>query len=532
MIVCPQPLAAEAGLEVLRRGGNAVDAAVTTAFCQGVLDPQMCGIGGSGMMLVHSAATGESETIEFHARAGGQVRPEMWSRIFLREAADRYNFVVEGGVNDAGYQSVGVPGTVAGLALALERHGSIPWEAALEPAIAFAEEGFAVGGGLHASWSSELSPDQLPMARRIALTPAARSLYTNDGSLKAIGERLVQADYGRTLRILAREGPAAFYAGEIGERITADFHANGGFISREDLAGYRAEVTPPLESTYRGLRVIAPGPPAGGLPLLQMLNFLEGFDLGSAGWPSAEAARLRVEAMGWAFADRERHLADPKFASVPSGRLLEKAYAEAARRRVAAGERFAGRPPLEAPSTTHVCVVDGAGNAVSLTHTLGSSSGVVTDGLGFGYNNYLNCFDPRPGRVNSIAPGKTRITMMTPTIVFAADRIRAVVGAPGGTKIVTAVLQTILNVVDHGMSPVEAVSAPRVDFQADIVEAEGRIPATVVEGLRSAGYEVNRRPQNYDFYFANAQLIVAAPDGSLAGASDPRKDGGAAYSVD
>ena len=531
MIVCPQPLAAEAGLEVLRRGGNAVDAAVTTAFCQGVLDPQMCGIGGSGMMLVHSAATGESETIEFHARAGGQARPEMWEPIFLREAADRYNFVVEGGVNDAGYQSVGVPGTVAGLALALERHGSIAWETALQPAIAFAEAGFAVSGGLHAGWSSELSPDQLPMARRIALTAAARRLYTNDGAPKAIGESLVQADYGRTLRILAREGPAAFYTGEIAQRIAGDFQAKGGFITLEDLAGYRAEVNPPLESTYRGLRVIAPGPPAGGLPLLQMLNFLEGFDLRSAGWPSVDAARLRVEAMGWAFADRERHLADPKFASVPSARLLEKSYAEAARRRMAAGERFAGRPPIETPSTTHLCVVDGAGNAVSLTHTLGSSSGVVTEGLGFGYNNYLNCFDPRPGRVNSIAPGKTRITMMTPTIVFAAKRLRAVVGAPGGTKIVTAVLQTILNVVDHGMSPVEAVSAPRIDYQADVVQAEGRIPATVVEGLRSAGYQVNRRPQNYDFYFANAQLILAEADGRLAGASDPRKDGGAAYSL-
>ena len=271
---------------------------------------------------------------------------------------------------------------------------------------------------------------------------------------------MLQADYGRTLRTLARDGARAFYEGEIAERIAADFQAHGGFISRADLAGYRAEVAEPLESTYRGLRVVAPAPPAGGLPLLQMLNFLEGYDLGAAGWPSVEAARLRVEAMGWAFADRERHLADPRFAEVPVARLLDKAYAEEARRRTAAGERFAGRPPLEAPTTTHVCVVDGEGNAVSLTHTLGSSSGVVTEGLGFGYNNYLNCFDPRPGRVNSLAPGKTRITMMVPTIVFAGDRLRAVVGAPGGTKIVTAVLQTLLNVIDHGMTPVEAVSAP------------------------------------------------------------------------
>jgi gamma-glutamyltranspeptidase / glutathione hydrolase len=531
MIVCPQPLAAEAGLEVLRRGGNAVDAAVTTAFCQGVLDPQMCGIGGSGMMLVHSAATHATETIEFHARAGLQVRPKMWEPIFVKEAADRYNFVVEGGVNDAGYQSVAVPGTVAGLALALERHGTIPWADALRPAIGYAQDGFAVTAGLHSSWTSEMSPDQLPMARRIQVTAAARRLYTNSGELKEIGEPLLQPDYGSTLEVLAREGARAFYEGEIAERIATDFQANGGFITREDLAGYEAEVYPPLESSYRGLRLLAPGPPAGGLPLLQMLNFLEGFDLAAAGWPSVEAARLRVEAMGWAFADRERLLADPKFADVPVEHLLDKAYAEEARRRVGAGERFAGRPPIESPTTTHVSVVDGEGNAVSLTHTLGSSSGVVTEGLGFGYNNYLNCFDPRPGRVNSIAPGKTRITMMVPTIVLDGDRIRAVVGAPGGTKIVTAVLQTISNVFDHGMTPVEAVSAPRIDYQAETVQAEGRVPATVVAGLRSAGYHVNRRPQNYDWYFANAQLIVAGMDGVLHGASDPRKDGGAAYSI-
>jgi gamma-glutamyltranspeptidase / glutathione hydrolase len=483
------------------------------------------------MMTIHRAATGAAEVIEFHARAGGAVRPDQWEAIFLKEADDRYNFVVEGGVNDAGYQSVGVPGTVAGLALALERHGTLDWAAALRPAIAMAEGGVPVSGGLHASWTSEMSPDQLPMARRIQLTPAARALYTDEGALKPIGSLLVQPDYARTLRLLAEGGPAVFYEGEIAERIAADFAAHGGFISRQDLASYRAEVTRPLESTYRDFRVVAPPPPAGGLPLLQMLNFLEGFDLAELGWPSVEAARLRVEAMGWAFADRERHLADPRFAEVPVARLLDRGYAEQARRRVAAGQRFAGRPPLESPATTHVCVVDGEGNAVSLTHTLGSSSGVVTEGLGFGYNNYLNCFDPRPGRVNSLAPGKTRITMMTPAIVFEGGRLRAVAGAPGGTKIVTGVLQTLLNLLDHGMTPVEAVSAPRVDYQAETVQAEGRIPAEVVEGLRSAGYRVNRRPLNYDWYFANAQLISVGPGGELSGASDPRRDGGAAYSL-
>ncbi len=332
---------------------------------------------------------------------------------------------------------------------------------------------------------------------------------------------MVQADYARTLERLARGGPDAFYKGEIAEEIAADFQAGGGFITKEDLAGYTVNVTEPLRGTYRGRQIVAAGPPAGGLTLLQMLNFLEGFDLGAHGWPSSEAARALVEAMAWAMADRELHIADPKFVDIPMGALSDKQYAAKAREVVAAGARAHDRA-----DTTHVCVVDDAGNAVSLTHTLGSASGVVTPGLGFGYNDYMNCFDPRPGHPNSVRPGKTRVTMMTPTFVFDKGKLRVVVGAPGGTKIVTAILQVLVNVIDHRMSPVEAVSAPRIDFQGDLVQAEGRIPQVVCEALEKSGYKVNRRTLNYDSYFARPQLIVAEADGFLHGASDPRKDGG------
>ncbi len=252
------------------------------------------------------------------------------------------------------------------------------------------------------------------------------------------------------------------------------------------------------------------------MTLLQMLNYLEGVDLAAVGWPSAEAARYRVEAMGWAMADREEHLADPLFATVPVAELTAKEYAAAA------------RAAHDSPTTTHVCVVDGDGNAVSLTHTLGSSSGVVTPGLGFNWNNYLNCFDPRPGRANSLAPGKTRVTMMVPTILMADGRPSVVLGAPGGTRIVNGVLQTLLNLVDHGMSPLEAVAAPRVDFQGESVEAEQRIPGDVLDRLRELGYRVNRRPGSYEAYFSRVQVIEVGPDGKLSGASDPRNDGGIA----
>ena len=526
IIVCPQPQAAETGLEVLRRGGNAVDAAVTCAFVQGVIDPQMCGIGGCGVMLVHSP-TGGDTLLEFYATAGSRTREDQWEHLFIREAADRYGYVLDGWVNDVGYQSVGVPGTVAGLHEALTRFGSITWEQAIEPAIPLARDGFPVSGFMHGYWTTDYGPDVVPNHNFFFNDTATTEIYTHDGALYAVGERMVQADYARTLERLARGGRDIFYKGELADEIAADFETNGGFITKDDLASYTVNVTEPLRGTYRGRQVVAAGPPAGGLTLLQLLNFLEGFDLRAHGWPSSEAARVLVEAMAWAMADRELHLADPKFIDIPTGALTDKQYAAKAREVVAAGARAHDRP-----DTTHVCVIDDAGNAVSLTHTLGSSSGVVTPGLGFGYNNYMNCFDPRPGRPNSVRPGKTRMTMMTPTFVFDKGRLRVVLGAPGGTKIVTAVLQVLVNVIDHEMSPVEAVSAPRIDFQGDVVQAEARIPSMVCRGLEKGGYNVNRRTLNYDSYFARPQLIVVEPDGFLHGASDPRKDGGTALDTE
>jgi gamma-glutamyltranspeptidase/glutathione hydrolase len=488
MIVCPQPLAAEIGLDVMRRGGNAVDAAVTCAFVQGVIDPQMCGIGGCGAMLVHRPKAGDT-LLEFYATAGSRVREDQWEPLFIREAADRYGFVLEGRVNDVGYQSVAVPGTVAGLHEALTRFGSISWEQAIAPAIPLARDGFPVTGFMHGYWTTDYGPDVVPNAERIQATPEAKRIYTHDGALYSIGEVMVQADMARTLEKLAGGGLEVFYRGEIASAIASDFAANGGHITKEDLEGYRVTVTEPIRGTYRGMGVAAARPPAGGDYLLRTLEFLERFDMRSHGWPSTEAARLLVEAMSLEFAGAPAHQSDRA-------------------------------------DTTHVCVVDDAGNAVSLTHTLGSSSGVVTPGLGFGYNDYMNCFDPRPGRPNSVRPGKTRVTMMTPTFVFDKGRLRVALGAPGGTKIVTAILQVLVNVIDHQMSPVEAVSAPRIDFQGDVVQAEARIPSIVCQELEKHGYTVNRRTLNYDSYFARPQLIVAEADGFLHGASDPRKDGG------
>ena len=252
MIVCPQPQAAEIGLDVMRRGGNAVDAAVTFAFVQGVVDPQMCGIGGCGVMLVHSPQSGDA-LLEFYATAGSRVREDQWESIFVREAADRYGYVLDGWVNDVGYRSVAVPGTVAGLHEALTRFGSISWEEAIEPAIPLARHGFPVTGYMHGYWTMDYGPDVVPNAQRIQATPAAKAIYTRDGKLFAIGDLLVQADLARTLERLAGEGPDVFYKGEIGDAIAADFAANGGFITKGDLESYTVNVTEPIRGTYRGL---------------------------------------------------------------------------------------------------------------------------------------------------------------------------------------------------------------------------------------------------------------------------------------
>ncbi|MBO0685187.1 MAG: gamma-glutamyltransferase, partial [Candidatus Dormibacteraeota bacterium] len=489
------------------------------AFVQGVVDPQMCGLGGCGVMLFRSGSTDSTTVLEFYARAGSRVRPDQWEALYEGETADHFGYLVEGRLNDAGYGSVGVPGTVAGLAEAHARFGSLTWSRLLEPAIGVAREGFAVSGNLYNAWVAADSPGLVPMRERLVKTDESARIYTRAGELYQPGELLRCPDYASTLERLAREGAQDFYRGSIARRIAEDFDANGGTITLEDLAGYRVRAASPVRGSYRGLDLESAGPPAGGTTLLQMLNYLEGFDLGSLGWPSVEAARLRAEAMRWAFGDRDHLLADPEWTEVPVERMTDKEYAAAAR-----GAHDAG--------TTHVCVVDGLGNAVSMTHTLGSSSGVVTPGLGFTYNNYLNCFDPRPGRIQSLAPGKTRVTMMTPTFGFRSGELALAAGAPGATRIVGGVLQTILNLVDHGMTPVEAVSAPRIDYNSDVLQAEHRLPAAVLSGLAGLGYRVERRPLSYDPYFSRVQVITRSASGEVEGASDPRKDGGVALSLD
>jgi gamma-glutamyltranspeptidase/glutathione hydrolase len=532
MVVSPQPRATEAGLEVLQRGGNAVDAAVTAAFVQGVESPESCGLGGGGEMLISLADSGPL-LIEFHSRAGSKVRADQWERAFLRESDDRNIFVLNGEVNDVGYQSVCVPGTVAGLYAALSQHGTMSWDQALRPAIELARRGVPVTGAMRANWLNPAADGTVDGMARLMATLESRRVYTKDGQLYEVGEVLPLPDYARTLERLASYGPDDFYRGEIGQRIAADFEDHDGFLDQDDLVVYHVRQTRPLISTYRDLRIVTVPPPCGGVHLLQILNLLEGFSIAELIRDDVRFAQILVEAMAWALSDRVEFLGDPEFTSVPVARLVDKAYAAEAREQIVSGRRFHGQAFHETPHTTHLNTIDSSGNAVSLTHTLGAASGVVTPGLGFMYNNYMNIFDPRPGRPNSIAPGKTRITMMCPTMIFDGERLRIILGAPGGTRIMSSVLQTVVNIIDRGHDALHAVCHPRIDCQrAGFIEAEGRVPRRTVDGLRELGYTVNHHPLNWDRYFASAQVITISSAGAVHGASDPRHDGGMALGAD
>lgn len=527
IVVAPQVDAAEQAVAVLRSGGNAIDAAVTAAFVQGVVDPHMCGIGGGGVMVVHEARSRANVVLEFFPRAGSRVRDDQWLTAFKRRAGHPYGFVVDGAVNEVGYQSIGVPGTVRGLYEALSRFGTIGWERAIAPAAEIASRGFPVSSFMRQDWEFDTGPDVMSHAKRLQATAEAKRVFTRQGSLYRVGEPLVLEEYARTLREIAMDGPDVFYSGRIADVMASDFDANGASITAEDLALYRVGWSTPVEGIYNGTRLVAPGPPAGGVALIQFLNYLEG-DKPRRAWPSSAEAQLRAEAMRWVFTDQQRHMTDPAFFPVPVDEMIDKNRATRARRGPVDWGLRSGTPYADAPTTTQLSVCDEEGNAVSLTHTLGTWSGVVTPTLGFGYNNYLSAFDPHPGGRNSLAPGKTRVTMMTPTLLFEGDRLSGVVGGVGGNKILTGVGQSLVNLLHHGMTPVESVSAPRLHCDGGPVHLERRIPSDTQNALDGLGYRTNRHVLSYDMFFALVQLVVIGPDGAARGASDPRGDGGVA----
>jgi gamma-glutamyltranspeptidase / glutathione hydrolase len=527
MVSAAQPEAAEAAADILRAGGNVVDAAVGGAFVQTVVDPQMCGIAGMGCMHVHLPSKGVHTTIDFHGRSPAAVRPDMWADRIVREAEDGWGFILKNRENELGYQAVTTPMTLRAFDLALRRYGTRSLPDVLAPAIAYAENGFQIRPHMVHFWTRP------PIAGRdgnrpiVTHFPATRAIYCHaDGGLRDVGDVLRNPDMARTLRRIAEKGADDFYTGEIARRIADDMGAHGGLLSLDDLAACEPEPTAPLWGTYRGHRIATNNPPGGGIQLIEMLNILENFDLRAIGHNSADYIRIVSEAMKIATADKDAKVGDPRFVDVPVAELTSKAYAAAMAERIKRGER--ARVPrfnpggTESKHTTQICVADADGNAVTMTHTLGQPSGVVTEGLGFMYNGAMAVFDPRPGHAGSLAPGKARFTALSPTIVFKGDKPFLVLGAPGATYITMGNLQAILNAIDFGMDAQQAVSAPRFAAVSDTIELCNRITRSAERSLVADGFKVARHPYSYTFGWVHAIRLTEA---GLDGGADPATDG-------
>ena len=530
MVSAPQPEAVEAGLDVLASGGNVVDAAIAAALVQTAVDPQMCGIAGFGSMHLHLRSHGVHALIDFHGRAPLATRPDMWADRILGECDDGFGFLLRDQVNEIGYQSMTTPLTIKAFDDALARFGTRPLSDLIEPAIAYCEEGFAIRPHVQRFWMEPSIAGRIERARVLRDYPATARIYLRpDGSIRQVGELLRNPDMGRTYRRIAEHGVRDFYEGAIAREIADDMAAHGGLITLQDLAQCATETTQPLWTTYRGHRVATNPLPGGGLMIVMMLNILEHFDLAAMGHNTPDYIATVSEAMKIATAAKDAHIGDPRFIAVPQDMLSSQDWAAGMAERIRRGEKTPvprmNPGGKESRDTTHLCVADGQGNCVSMTHSLGSSSGVVTEGLGFMYNNCMMVFDPRPGRPGSLAPGKARFSALSPTIVFRGDDPFFLVGSPGGTTITMGNLQAILNAVDFGMDAQQAVQAPRFCATSDTIEINNRILRTTQRALEARGYPVLRHAFSHMAPLVHAIRIV---DGQLDGGADPAGDGMAA----
>jgi gamma-glutamyltranspeptidase/glutathione hydrolase len=527
MVVATEPRAAEAGLDILKRGGNAVDAAVAVGFALAVTHPLAGNIGGGGFMVVRLAATGDVKVIDYR-----ELAPAAASETMYQDASGE----IAGKDSTIGYRASGVPGTVAGLAQALKKYGTMQLSAVMAPSIRLARDGVEL---------SYFESQSLKTSRKILdRFPETKRIYLRDGNPYEWGDRFVQPDLARTLELIAKYGPSEFYEGETARLIAKDMAANGGTITLDDLKGYQVIERRPIEGEYRGYKIYSmPPPSSGGIALIEMLNMLEPYPLARYGPGSSRTLHLEAEAMKRAFADRAEFLGDPDFVSIPTRGLTSRSYAQERRSSIdpfiasdSASLGHGNPAPFESEQTTHFSVVDAAGNAVSNTYTLngGYGSGVTIPGTGILLNNEMDDFSSKPGapnayglihgKANAIAPRKRPLSAMTPTIVLKDGKLFMVLGSPGGPTIINTVLQTLLNVIDFRMSIQEAVDAPRIHHQwmPDKLTME-RIGFSedVVQALKARGHNVEARG-----LIGDCQAIMIDPEtGTRLGAADPRLDG-------
>jgi len=550
MVTSNQHLAAEAGAGVLARGGNAIDAAVATAFAVGVVEPAMSGLGGRGYLVAHFITSGTSTVIDGHERAPRAARADMFPVVEARQIPTQGwgpQVPVAGSANTVGHLAVAVPGVVGALGVAHRRHGRLPWNAVLEPAIALAADGFEVSVPL----ATTIATNRAKLAR----FPATAAIFLPDGCPPAPGARLRQPDLAESLRRLAEHGPDEFYRGSIAAAIAAEMERAGGVLSQADLAAFEPRVWDrPLVGSYRGYRLLTVPEATGGVTLLQIMNLLEGFDLAALDPLEPAALHLLLEACRVAFRDRLAVIEDPAFAPVPYAGLASKAFAKARRPLIRADRALDGVEPGDAwpfdeadgrvPSaasvgwratdhdTTHFCVVDRDRTVVAMTQSIidAFGSGVVVPGTGILLNSAMHNFNPIPGELGSIAPWKRSVHNGVPTVVLHADGQPCLaIGGAGGTKIITGVAQILVNVLDRGVGLQQAVEIPRVHNEGWESEVDGRIAPETRERLRALGHRFDAVTPRYarpGFSRINGIAIGAAQ--RLASGVDPFTDAGAA----
>ena len=515
MVVTNHPLASAAGAEMLAAGGNAVDAAIAALFALSVVEPMMVGPLGGGFAHLR-LPDGTHEVLEGQGRCPAGVGPTSFEP---DPTAPPGALDAVGRRNAVGRTSVAVPGNLAAWCELLARHGRLPLADVVEPAIRHASRGFAATPYLAdcvADCAADLSRD-----------PEIGRVFMPGGAPIAAGARVTNGALADSLREIVRDGPAALYAGAIGRALVDDMARHGAWLSAQDLARYRTSALEPLRSRYRGFEIVGPPPPCSGpLHVGQMLNLLEGFDLAAAGFGGADASHLLAEALKIAFADRAAATADPEHVPVPVARLLSPEYAALRRADVdptRASTHAAGVAPDDGAHTTHLTVADRDGRIVSATQTINSLFGAryMVPGTGLIPNNYLYVFDPRPGRANSLAPGKRVTSSMAPLIVLRDGAPRWALGLPGGLRIFPSAMQALVNLIDHGLSLQQAVEAPRLWTQGFQLELEPGFPDAVADALRARGHDVLRVPN----VGGGMCAVGLGEDGSLEGAACWRADG-------
>ena len=519
-------LAAQVGADILRKGGNAVDAAVATGFALAVTYPRAGNIGGGGFMVIHSAERNEDIAIDYRETAPAATTRDIFLGADGKPDGDKSRNSALG---------IGVPGTVAGLALALEKYGSGKFTLAqiLKPSIELARDGFVV--------ADDTADTLSDMYRRMSRWPnSAKTFSRDDGTHLQEGDRLVQTDLAATLSAIADQGPKGFYEGPVAERLAKAVSNAGGIMTADDLKSYQAVIRSPVRGSYRGYDIVSmPLPSSGGTVLLETLNILEGFSMSEMKQGAAPSLHVMIEAMKRAYADRARYLGDPAFVNAPVNVLITKEYAARQRasidlnRATPAADALSVSPAREGANTTHYSVVDSRGNAVSNTYTLNFPYGVglVAEGTGVLLNNELDDFTAAPGAANAFGlvgfeanlpgPGKRPLSSMSPTIVLKDGKPVLVTGTPGGSRIISAVLQIVVNVLDYRMDVAAAVAAPRVHHQwmPDDVRVESGFPPETLDALRAKGHRVIE-PLGQ----TSANSIAVTPNG-LLGAPDPRTRG-------